>query len=78
MEFRGARLLFTYINFLYGQSDLGIAVRKATLLSDHDPMSLTTEERVEREKQRREAANTQIFRSIESTTIPTPDPKTKP
>ena len=35
-----------------------------TLLFNHDPMNLTTEERAEREKQRREAANTRMREKV--------------
>ncbi len=46
------------------QSALGNVDRTAILISDHDPMSLTTEERVEREKQRREAANARMREKV--------------
>lgn len=55
---------FTSANFLHGQSDLGNADRKVTLLFDHDPMSLTAEERVEREKHRREHANARMREKV--------------
>ncbi len=64
MEFRGAWSLFTSANFLLGQSDLGNADRKVTLLPIHDPMSLTPEQRVERERQRREAANARMREQV--------------
>ena len=46
------------------KNDLGHTDREATLLSDYNPMSMTTKERVEREKQRREAANTRMREKV--------------
>ena len=46
------------------QSNLGNKARTGTLLPNHNPMSLTPEERVKREKQRRETANARMREKV--------------
>jgi hypothetical protein len=45
-------------------NDLGNSERKARLMPDSNPMSSTTKERVEREKQRREHANARMREKV--------------
>ncbi len=46
------------------KNDIGNANRKVTLLSSFTAMSLTTKQRIEREKQRREAANARMREKV--------------
>jgi hypothetical protein len=52
------------VNSFRCQSDLGNADRKVTLLHNYNAMNLTSKERVELEKQRRETANARMREKV--------------